>query len=197
MSLLAKTIKTFSAAIMAVTISYSANVSAAPMPGAVVQGGELVGLTNINVVGYGLDDVSFNNQFQNIFYDQNFVLAAGAAGIGLLGEGGIWDDTYFDLNPEKTKGCSGAASAGVCDWIVAVGPFQPGLILAGVLQNFGGNNDASDTAFPTVASSISAATSTYLDWTPSKVSEVPVPAAFFLFAPALLGFLGLRRKNKA
>lgn len=28
-----------------------------------------------------------------------------------------------------------------------------------------------------------------------SVSEVPVPAAFFLLAPALLGFLGLRRKN--
>lgn len=29
-----------------------------------------------------------------------------------------------------------------------------------------------------------------------NVSEVPVPAAAFLFAPALLGFLGLRRKAK-
>ncbi len=28
------------------------------------------------------------------------------------------------------------------------------------------------------------------------VSEVPVPAALWLFAPALMGFLGLRRKNK-
>ena len=28
-----------------------------------------------------------------------------------------------------------------------------------------------------------------------KVSAVPVPAALFLFAPALLGFLGLRRKS--
>jgi hypothetical protein len=28
------------------------------------------------------------------------------------------------------------------------------------------------------------------------VSEVPVPAALFLFAPALMGFLGLRRKSK-
>jgi len=27
--------------------------------------------------------------------------------------------------------------------------------------------------------------------------EVPIPAAVFMFAPALLGFLGLRRKNKA
>jgi hypothetical protein len=30
----------------------------------------------------------------------------------------------------------------------------------------------------------------------SGVSEVPVPAALWLFAPALLGFLGLRRKAK-
>jgi len=31
----------------------------------------------------------------------------------------------------------------------------------------------------------------------SGVSEVPVPAALFMFAPALLGFLGLRRKKIA
>lgn len=31
----------------------------------------------------------------------------------------------------------------------------------------------------------------------SNVSAVPVPAAAFLFAPALLGFLGLRRKARA
>lgn len=28
-----------------------------------------------------------------------------------------------------------------------------------------------------------------------SVSEVPIPAAFFLLAPALLGFIGLRRKS--
>ena len=31
----------------------------------------------------------------------------------------------------------------------------------------------------------------------SAVSAVPVPAALFMFAPALLGFLGLRRKARA
>ena len=30
-----------------------------------------------------------------------------------------------------------------------------------------------------------------------SLSQVPVPAALFLFAPALLGFLGLRRKTRA
>jgi hypothetical protein len=38
---------------------------------------------------------------------------------------------------------------------------------------------------------------TFLDWTQSSVSTVPVPAALFMFAPALLGFLGLRRKTRA
>ena len=30
----------------------------------------------------------------------------------------------------------------------------------------------------------------------NEISEVPLPAAAFLFAPALLGFIGLRRKTK-
>jgi hypothetical protein len=33
-------------------------------------------------------------------------------------------------------------------------------------------------------------------FTLTNVSEVPVPAAAFLFSPALMGFLGLRRKAK-
>jgi hypothetical protein len=31
----------------------------------------------------------------------------------------------------------------------------------------------------------------------ASIGAVPVPAALFMFAPALLGFLGLRRKTKA
>ena len=44
-----------------------------------------------------------------------------------------------------------------------------------------------------------ALTSAYLDnfRYGDSVSAVPVPAALFLFAPALLGFLGFRRKAKA
>ena len=34
-------------------------------------------------------------------------------------------------------------------------------------------------------------------FSPSAPSAVPVPAALFMFAPALLGFMGLRRKAKA
>jgi len=36
----------------------------------------------------------------------------------------------------------------------------------------------------------------YIIETPGTVNAVPVPAAAFLFAPALLGFMGLRRKAK-
>jgi hypothetical protein len=35
------------------------------------------------------------------------------------------------------------------------------------------------------------------DYAPPSVSAVPIPAAAFLFAPALLGFLGLRHKRRA
>jgi len=35
---------------------------------------------------------------------------------------------------------------------------------------------------------------TYIDWTDAPVSAVPLPAAVWLFGPALLGFLGFRRK---
>lgn len=37
----------------------------------------------------------------------------------------------------------------------------------------------------------------YAVWTEVNVSPVPVPAAVFMFAPALLGFLGLRRRQRA
>lgn len=53
------------------------------------------------------------------------------------------------------------------------------------IQNLNNNNilDGYDLAFHAVAA--------------APVSEVPLPAAAFLFAPALLGFMGLRRKTKA
>ena len=38
---------------------------------------------------------------------------------------------------------------------------------------------------------------TYAKWNEVSVSPVPVPAAAFMFAPALLGFLGFRRKLRA
>ncbi|MAX52118.1 MAG: hypothetical protein CMH22_09050 [Methylophaga sp.] len=36
----------------------------------------------------------------------------------------------------------------------------------------------------------------YMDMSYNSVSEVPIPAAAFMFAPALLGFMGLRRRTK-
>ena len=36
----------------------------------------------------------------------------------------------------------------------------------------------------------------YMDMSYNSVSEVPIPAAAFMFAPALLGFMGLRRRAK-
>ena len=197
MSLLSKTIKTFSAAVLAVTLAYSATTTAAPTPGTVYSSGELIGLTNLNVAGYGLYDVTFNSQFQGNFYGTDFVFQAGYAGIALLEDGGLFDGLDFDLNPEKTRGCGSAL--GYCDWFVAAFDIGQGFIAGGILENLGGLNDSLDSLV--LSGSIIPALEidglTYLDWTPSKVSEVPVPAALFMFGPALLGFLGLRRKRNA
>jgi hypothetical protein len=223
MRLLAKIIKTFSAAVMAVTISYSTAVSAAPVPGAVIEGGELVGLTNINVAGFGLYDVTFNGQYQGNVYSRAFVEAAGIAGFNLATGNGIFQGSLFDLVPQLTRGC-GPASV-LCDWMVvfdeqlglaglsnvcaglpaacnAVPSGTPAItpvpfVSGGIFKNYGGSDDNMDVlSFVFGIPAIDLPGLTYLDWTPSKVSEVPVPAALFMFAPALLGFLGLRRKGK-
>ena len=218
MSLLARIIKTFSAAIMAATISYSTSVFAAPMPGAVIEGGELVGLTNINVAGFGLYDVTFNGQYQGNAYSRAFTEAAGLAGFSLITGNGIFQGSLFDLAPQLTRGC-GPVSL-FCDWMIVfdeqpipspllpnvcaglpancqVTGALPSLVSGGIFSNYGGSNDNMDAlSFVFGMPAIDLLGLTYLDFTPSKVSQVPVPAAFFLFAPALLGFLGLRRKSK-
>jgi len=91
--------------------------------------------------------------------------------------------------------------ANVCAGLSAIcTPITPAslVVSGGILKNFGGSDDNMDAltlvfgipehALPWL---------TFLDWTSSKVSEVPVPAVLFMFAPALLGFLGLRRKEKS
>jgi hypothetical protein len=57
------------------------------------------------------------------------------------------------------------------------------------------NSTVSDDYMYTYFAIGSSAFSSQLKWL-YKVSPVPIPAAAFLFAPALLGFMGLRRKAK-
>lgn len=54
-----------------------------------------------------------------------------------------------------------------------------------------------DFASLTGSSIFASATLGSLDFSKATVSAVPVPAALFMFAPALLGFLGSRRKVRA
>jgi hypothetical protein len=203
MSLLAKIMKTFSAAIMAVTISYSSSVSAAPMPAPVIQGGQLVGIDNINVSGFGLYNMTFNEQYQGNTSTQAFAQAAGNAAIELGTGTGLFQGSFFDLNPEFTRGCGDLASPSVgggpansvCFWVVVTEEVNG--IGAGVaFSNFGAADDSFDNIFSfTGIPGLNFQDASYTDWT--KVSEVPVPAALFMFAPALLGILGLRRKMKS
>lgn len=224
MSLFTKAIKAISATLFAATLSLSTAASAAPMPGAVIEGGQLVGLTNINVEGFGLYDVTFNGQYQGNVYSRAFVEAAGIAGFNLATGSGVFQGSLFDLVPELTRGCGPAST--FCDWMVVfdeqpvptaaltqlnnacaglpgtctVAPtgIPTSLVSGGIFRNYGGANDHMDTLSLVFGlPAIDSLGLTYLDWTPSQVSQVPVPAAAFLFAPALFGFLGLRRKMKS
>jgi hypothetical protein len=64
---------------------------------------------------------------------------------------------------------------------------------SGDLINFNGNSVDIDWT----ASSPGDWTRMITAFSPAAVSAVPVPAAVFMFAPALLGFLGFRRKLKS
>ena len=69
-----------------------------------------------------------------------------------------------------------------------------GMVTLGLALGLGSANDISYALF---GSTGSFSNSVFADnFTFTGANAVPVPAALFMFAPALLGFLGLRRKEK-
>lgn len=170
-------------------------------PTQVINNGQLTGINGIEVSGYGTYNLTLNNVWSGNFYDRDFVSQAEDSLVSLYSGSGAFQGTTFDFQPELTTGCDYFA---FCSWATALeesgNPLFPilfsaflndfdlsdndrkhGLVLYNPL-NLGVASDGDDKA-------------TFLDWTPA-VSEVPVPAAAVMFAPALLGFLGLRRKAK-
>ena len=96
----------------------------------------------------------------------------------------------FDEQPNALANVCAGLSA-ICTRITPASLVVSG----GILKTFGGSDDNMDAlslAFGIPALALPGLT--FLDWTSSKV---PVPAVLFMFAPALLGFLGLQRKEKA
>ncbi|SFK20517.1 hypothetical protein [Methylophaga sulfidovorans] len=112
-------------------------------------------------------------------------------GSGTVSTGGTWSSEFALTTDEDTP-------------VVIAWSFNPAIIGAtlvfgtlGDTVSYAITEDFSFTAMLTAGAdyilSIIDATSSVVKYDVS-VSAVPVPAALFLFAPALLGFLGMRRK---
>lgn len=107
---------------------------------------------------------------------------------------GVWS-SRFDITPD-------ANTSAVINW-----SFDPQSSLAGALLTFGNSDGLIQqltfgdfslsvmmTAGTTYWVDFSAVVSKKIKYNVGVISEIPVPAAIFLFAPALLGFMALRRR---
>ncbi|HDY86019.1 hypothetical protein LCGC14_0942860 [marine sediment metagenome] len=139
--------------------------------------------------------------FQSTNATQNVDVASGSvvlgSGLATLANGGSWK-SQFDLSSDTTTPVK-------VSWT-----FNPEASLASGWVKFKSAPDDFKTFFISNVASFSFITTLYanqlsvldfVDATGSvlkytvSVSAVPVPAALFLFAPVLLGFLGLRKKH--
>lgn len=152
-----------------------------------------VNAATLNLTGIGSSGAS-----QSVDVNNNSTVLAG----GTVGESASWY-SQFDLTSDtdtavKVEWSFNPFSALDSAVLVFSQISGPGGIYVGSTQYFNITGDFSFTAFLTAglyyAIDIVDATSNILKYDVS-VSAVPVPAALFLFAPALLGFLGLRRKT--
>ncbi|HEC73383.1 MAG TPA: hypothetical protein ENI26_03305 [Methylophaga aminisulfidivorans] len=151
-----------------------------------------------NAASLGLTGIGSNGASQNVDVNNNSVVLAG----GTVGETSVWSslfdlttDTDTNVNIEWSFNPFKALTGAQIVFGQISGP--NGYYLPGS-QVFDITGDFSFTAFLTeglfYGLDIINASSSVLKYDLS-VSAVPVPAALFLFAPVLLGFLGLRRKS--
>jgi len=176
----------FFAAIVALILS--GTVSAAS---AIFDGQTLSGFDGILVDGQSYN-VRFGTtfDFDTMVYDYNFSTQSSAA-LANEFQGQVWD-----LNPAMTNSCLfedcniltisygttntplGAPLFGYYHNVINT------TSLGAIYSEWGWNSIVIDPVY------------TFSTWTSAPIGEVPIPAAAFMFAPALLGFMGLRRKAK-
>lgn len=151
----------------------------------------LLGITEVNVSGYGLYDVTFSNTWQGETYSQPFSIAATNALLALFSPGGQFDQNYRDSHPALTEGCESLAS---CQWLT---PYE--VVTTSSVTVHGPafvNLDSTSTDYINnslyVYPNTDYSTINHASWVPS----VPIPAAVTMFAPGLLSLLGFARKNR-
>jgi len=164
--------------------------------------GRLTGVSDINLGPSGFWDASFHNTWQENLYSTQFSYDATHA----------LHNFFLSSPPSDVTSVNGCERAYLCRMLT---PYE-------LSHNFGftgeymrmtgwnvitevtalGNIEVISTPlilglnFNLGAVGIDNDFFTYTQWSPSNVGTVPIPAAAFMFAPALLGFMGFRRRAK-
>lgn len=170
------------------------NVSAASL--ILNPNGKLAGINGINVEGFGLYDVTFNNTFDYSLggNSYSFVTAAANALYSAFNGDGLLADTVYDQSPELVEGCEGTVSCELTTAYVHTSGFDTGSYY------FFRNTESFEFEQEGVGygqgNLYPQASRTFAVWSESSLIATPIPSAALLFAPALLGAISLRRKRK-
>ena len=195
MSFFTKKANPLSAVIFAILIGTATNVTAAPVLD--IHNDQLIGISGIDLGGsWGKYDVSFDFYSSDTqLYAEDFALQANIALLEMFTLDQYFQGHDFDLfGPTSTRGCNDPR---LCAMVSATYKVGNTIYYDGVYNRYDVHADSdsrtqgSSLWLPTKPDYI-----TFATWSPSLPSEVPIPAAAFMFAPALLGFMGLRRKAK-
>jgi len=197
MTLLTKKIKTLGAIVFAVICFTTTSINAAPLPSIVTSGGQMIGINNVDIEGFGLYNITFNNRWrEGDFQSRNFILAAGQALMDDWTGNGIFQGNDYDTGIKETVGCDDFALN--CHWFTAEFDISSHTLLyGGSFDNVYGPNEIDSLVYWGIGNQ-DHFNLTFLQYEEvgNVLPEVPIPAAAFMFAPALLGFLGLRRRAK-
>lgn len=178
---------------VALTLLLFANTHSHAAPVQVVGAGKLIGINNVNVLGYGLYNVTLNDNFSGKLYSEGFASAATDSLFNLYTGTGLFQGSTSDFNNVANLGCRLSNN---CLLHTAFDQLTDINYHFKAFANWNEENDHHDKAYTNTLWAGVYANVSFLEWAPVGVSEVPIPAAAFMFAPALLGFMGLRRRAK-
>jgi len=173
---------------------------------------EVIGISGINVEGYGVWDATFNSEWQGDFYtDIDFVIATGNAMLDLFTDGGQLQGSDLDLLVDSVYNgsgpCNGGEGGNPCIGLTVVSIeniFGIETFVGGAFLNYGnqyGTNDHLDQLYHNEFGELdlmmtdSNQDGVFVSWT--QVSPVPEPStlALMLAGFGLIGFKS-RRRNK-
>ncbi|MFW5450556.1 MAG: hypothetical protein ACKE9I_03055 [Methylophagaceae bacterium] len=158
----------------------------------------MIGINNVEIDGFGTYNITFNDTWREGDYQSLlFIEAAGAAFLRDWTGTGIFQGNDYDLGSKTTRGCELNFDC----LFFTVNMTVPGtsVLQGGAFDNLYGGNDSRDgliSLFGFAEGDTNVAFLSYEQVGGEIPPAVPVPAALFMFAPALLGFMGLRRRVK-